>query len=836
MKKFSQMTYDKFTTVGEVNEGLPLHSKDLVALYKLDGDTSNYFPSFQLAINNNTITTIHGSSDMVKNISDVNVKDGCMEFLGDASSYLELDKSLLDSKFFEIEIKFKISDFLSTIRTLLMCKAIAPGRSENELSIIAHCNQRKLYSDMFNLKGIYTTKPDHDIIGAYSLADSGSINEDVWYTIKFCKYDGIVICYINDILTRSIICEGPMRFDKIYIGQESDGTNTEDQNFDVAQSFKGLIEYIKINKIEESKITTPRHIIKCDALKNDFTVSYDWYAKDSTSYDILNIGTFKNRTTGIGLVIGNSTLSLTNNNKYNITSTYNKATKSLNMHVYNKTTHKVMYDSGITIDMIDVDIDVVLNETVTNIAIYKTCLDKKYIIGNTNKRFSLNKDGDINYELDEISSHFKLDSNAKYHMQLTTNIDSDCGNISDAKKYFYADGGIKSGMCDQDDIMDLTRQYSSEATLVDLPWNKNLHQKAYRIPGWSTGYNAGVDNPQIGYHAKWTKEGNDSQDICLKMINCNKQFGYENRLLGIDRDITSNELWGKCKIGDKIKVTFSARSDIPSLIKVGIHRARISTGTNGFGDALLEFNIRDEQWNNYTYEYTIDPDLDLSKSSALYFYNYFTNNSTVWIKDIVLTRNSPYANSDILLDSNDRKIQIPFSKEIGLRYDNNWNITYKTKIISLDLNEHIDSLGNTKNSNGIYWGISENRLILNVKNKQTHIELPLDNLMNEWITISLSINSLKAELFVGTSKGVYKLKIDNVELTSEELYNSTYKYDLMLGGRDDLNLGCALYRELSIVKNSYITEESVENYFRNKFTYINNKIVSSVDFEESNLK
>lgn len=173
-----------------------------------------------------------------------------------------------------------------------------------------------------------------------------------------------------------------------------------------------------------------------------------------------------------------------------------------------------------------------------------------------------------------------------------------------------------------------------------------------------------------------------------------------------------------------------------------------------------------------------------------------------------------------------KKVQISFSKAINM--PSTWHIIYKTKITKLKNWAHYDSIGE-----GTYWGIEDNRFVLKYIQNQSIVtsyisRIEVNEILNEWITISLSYQSGVLTVTIFTSKGIHSTKINK---TISSITGS--KYDLFLGGKDDELYGEAIYRDLSIITNWNVDEKYIENMFRTKISYANNKLVSNVEIIES---
>lgn len=504
----------------------------------------------------------------------------------------------------------------------------------------------------------------------------------------------------------------------------------------------------------------------------------------------------------------------------------NRFNSIISVLLNNATTKCLVYRE----DLSTTNIDIKNKGQIEYISINKDIYDSTDKTFPVTKTFRLNKTGDINHELDEVGGHYQVKNTngKKYHLPLTSDFNSECNTITAKGKPHVCDGGAKSGIFETEKIIDLSVYKKDAIEIGDIGWNKNLHESAYSVPYWSDGCNLDVRSPEIGYHAHWVNEGLDTKDMSVKFINCNSEFGHTNRWLGVSTKGTLEEFFSDAKVGDRYTVLLHAKTDMPSKISAGIYRRNISDGKWGFGPNRKQIEINNISYEEYFFDFIVDDDWDLTCVPILYLYGYYVDRSTTLANNVMILKNSIPVSTNTAKDKVDRKIQIPFSSQIAL--NNNWHIVYKTKVLTAN---HYDSFGND-----IHWGIEGNYFVVKFKNSSNQLAsyaipgLKAKELINEWIMISLSYISDKLTVAVFSKQGKHEITL-NKTITS--LYNEDYDYDIMLGGKDNVNYGCAIYKELNIINGWNISNTLLDNFFKTKISYYNNKLYSNVDIVESNL-
>ena len=182
------------------------------------------------------------------------------------------------------------------------------------------------------------------------------------------------------------------------------------------------------------------------------------------------------------------------------------------------------------------------------------------------------------------------------------------------------------------------------ATLAGaLGWDTSLHSDAYAISDWFVGYNSAVTSPATGYHAKWVKEGIDGgEDICLKMMDLNGQFGLEHRWVGSSINLGTPASLG-LSVGDKITISYFQKVDTTGVksATAGIHRYSLSNSYHNFWDGTFNiYNTIDSNWERKSFTLTITSDWSLALYMSLYFRGHYGDEGTVWVDNFYVGKNN----------------------------------------------------------------------------------------------------------------------------------------------------------------------------------------------------
>ncbi len=171
-------------------------------------------------------------------------------------------------------------------------------------------------------------------------------------------------------------------------------------------------------------------------------------------------------------------------------------------------------------------------------------------------------------------------------------------------------------------------------------WDTSLNGTYRPTTGFSSGYNAGVTAPTVGYHAHATPSCGLNNSGCMEYIDQNCQFGYCHRWLG-DSQSWSNPAslfgWGP---GTVITVKMMIKVDNTGKIpQFGIYHYSVSGGAYAFGTAITLVTLSAaNKWQLITQQYTIDSDWELSSHTAsLYIYGHNGTENKMWIDSVEVT-------------------------------------------------------------------------------------------------------------------------------------------------------------------------------------------------------
>ena len=547
---------------------------------------------------------------------------------------------------------------------------------------------------------------------------------------------------------------------------------------------------------------------------------------------------------------GSIDLSNSISNNIYIGISYNKVLKKITVVIYDKTLKKYLFKDEtsnpkfILNQFTYAGLNLGTGDIMKNVSIYNRALAVNEFEENYIDKFSIQQDGDI-YVNTICETIPDVPKENIYYVPLSTSTKSICGRldrISANPEPAYVEGASLVGDVKAELVIDLTRSQSLSATqITDLPWNKNLHSDAYLINGWGTGYNAGTTEPLKGYHAKWVKEG-PTGNICLKMIDHNTQYGLAHRWNGISRPLQPTEfgLLNTCIVGTKITVSFKARAEInDSVIQVGFHRYQISSSSYNFGPQIKEVKLT-TTWKEYSIDFTVDSDWDLTKQASLYFYGYLVHafETITFVTDIVLIKNGPSLTSEVANNlKQGQSLNYNLNASIGLDWSKPWQICYWKKPLSSAKASlySLDSLGEG-NVSGIGYSYFGHYNTLNNIVWSTYVrEINSDiEYYNNWIFVSIKYNgtNMTVEQY---GKGISFKETLALPVPTSNFFVSTLGIDLMLGGfRYGVNnTSASLYKDLIIIKNSFLTDAETLSLSRIKMTYKNNKLIANCNLKES---
>jgi prepilin-type N-terminal cleavage/methylation domain-containing protein len=175
-------------------------------------------------------------------------------------------------------------------------------------------------------------------------------------------------------------------------------------------------------------------------------------------------------------------------------------------------------------------------------------------------------------------------------------------------------------------------------------WNTSLNGTYRPVSGtFATGYNSGVSNPSVGYHAHATPNCGVKNSGCFEYIDENGELGYLHRWLGVSypwSNPASNFGW---TTGTMVRIRLLAKvSTTGKTPRIGLYHWSNSLGGNTFGSAILYSNIsKTNEWQTVTHTFMIDGDWDLSKTVRLYIYGHYGDEGTQWIDNVHVRYRNP---------------------------------------------------------------------------------------------------------------------------------------------------------------------------------------------------
>lgn len=390
--------------------------------------------------------------------------------------------------------------------------------------------------------------------------------------------------------------------------------------------------------------------------------------------------------------------------------------------------------------------------------------------------------------------------------------------------YAYEDGGLNVGKIKCKAHINLTPNYRGSLIEREVSWDKNLHSDAIDYPGWSAGGNSGVDNPTIGYHAKWVNEG-PTRNSCMKFINYNSVFGMRNRWLGISRDIREFCVSSNLAVGDKIQIHFKAKSLNGGNITTGIYRTAISTGKPAF--PIWGMNNTTDQWKNYCVEVPVDSDWKLDGNTAIYFYGYEGAEDIVWVSNVHITINGPsYATPDMLEGNQELDLSYNLTDDIDMDWRKPWHISFWRKGISKAAASDFSlwSLGVLDNRNinkgYIYSGMAQpDNFTICINQREGFYLVDNNKYFDQWGYVTVDYDGSNITVRHRGEKFYTEALISSTTISLKDFYkHPDQKSDLFLGSYRGL-LNNASIKDLLIIKNKSLTKAEEDKIFHNLMRY-----------------
>jgi hypothetical protein len=173
----------------------------------------------------------------------------------------------------------------------------------------------------------------------------------------------------------------------------------------------------------------------------------------------------------------------------------------------------------------------------------------------------------------------------------------------------------------------------SSSLAYSAPWDTTKNPYGIYASGWSSGYNGGVQVPNLGYHAHLRPNYGPNSENVFEYIDLNSDIGYPHRWLGISKGLSSNALNSGWMIGTEIEITVDIKTDVPGKYsQIGLYHKDRNTGSNTFGSQITSFTPSSvNKWETITKKFTIDSSWKLDDFCSIYMYGHHGPEGTIWI-------------------------------------------------------------------------------------------------------------------------------------------------------------------------------------------------------------
>lgn len=165
-----------------------------------------------------------------------------------------------------------------------------------------------------------------------------------------------------------------------------------------------------------------------------------------------------------------------------------------------------------------------------------------------------------------------------------------------------------------------------------IGWDNALNGNL-SLSDWGSGYNGGVAAPSTGYHAhlNTSKFGFP----VLELINKNSTVNQLRRWLGI-----SSSVYQKEKLVPGARYTFSAdvmADTAGAFIHGGVYSTQTGQTNTNFHSGMYQLAPSAiNKWQRVSYTFTLDAQIDTSKSISFYIYSYSGTEGICWVKNVSL--------------------------------------------------------------------------------------------------------------------------------------------------------------------------------------------------------
>lgn len=215
------------------------------------------------------------------------------------------------------------------------------------------------------------------------------------------------------------------------------------------------------------------------------------------------------------------------------------------------------------------------------------------------------------------------------------------GGVSD---YKYEIGSNFSVLRDSNPSVISNGNFDSILSGYSPGWDTSLNLTYRPSIGYSSGYNAGVTNPSVGYHAHIIPDCGINNSPCMSFIDRNASYGYAHRWLGTAQAINSPGVNYGWTAGTVVTVKLMVKvDDIGKPARFGLYHWSIANNRYEFGSAIVSIYLPSiNKWQKVSYSFTIDSDWELNSHVVnSYLYGNYGSEATMYHDSVEITYKNP---------------------------------------------------------------------------------------------------------------------------------------------------------------------------------------------------
>lgn len=358
-------------------------------------------------------------------------------------------------------------------------------------------------------------------------------------------------------------------------------------------------------------------------------------------------------------------------------------------------------------------------------------------------------------------------------------------------------------------------------------WDPVLHRNALGVASWSTGFNSGVSQPDIGYHAFWARGGIDGDDDpCVHFIDRNDLYGIPGRWLGISQGMSSPNAFNWTD-GTKLTASLVQKgSIIDKRTSIGIHHVNVTTGNREFGSSYSTVRqlSKPHSWEKYVNTFTVDATWDKTQPVTFYTYGNTTGpNEYLWVDNMMLEK-KPFASPFTAGTRPRTQLQYNLYRDYGLDWSKDWSIVFFKKPVGgygnmLD-GYSLESIGcNGNNGGGYVWfGKSNGASTLAFGgNASGNAPMVYSELLNKVWMVSLVKSGTNLTLTYRSYDGITRTVQSTLNPPSASYFVTPYGYDFKLGGWDNTISCNGYFRDLIVAKRA-LSDDELNRIHKTRFS------------------